>query len=79
MTRVITVASGKGGVGKTTITANLGVALSTYGERVFVLDADIAMANLELFLGMEENQSPCMTSLQVMLPLRTRCMMVRTV
>ena len=53
MTRVITVASGKGGVGKTTITANLGVALSTYGERVVVLDADIAMANLELILGME--------------------------
>lgn len=53
MTRVIIVASGKGGVGKTTITANLGVALSTYGERVVVLDADIAMANLELILGME--------------------------
>lgn len=53
MTRVITVASGKGGVGKTTITANLGVALSTYGERVVVLDADIAMANPELILGME--------------------------
>lgn len=53
MTRVITVASGKGGVGKTTLTANLGVSLSTYGERTVVLDADIAMANLELILGME--------------------------
>ncbi|MDO9044178.1 MAG: cell division ATPase MinD [Methanobacteriaceae archaeon] len=53
MTRVITVASGKGGVGKTTITANLGVSLSTFGESVVVLDADIAMANLELILGME--------------------------
>ena len=53
MTRVITVASGKGGVGKTTITANLGVALSTYGEETLVLDADVAMANLELILGME--------------------------
>jgi septum site-determining protein MinD len=53
MTRVITVASGKGGVGKTTITANLGVALSTYGEETIVLDADVAMANLELILGME--------------------------
>ncbi|MEN6593320.1 MAG: P-loop NTPase, partial [Methanobacterium sp.] len=39
MTRVIVVASGKGGVGKTTITANLGVALSTYGEETLVLDA----------------------------------------
>ena len=53
MTRVICVASGKGGVGKTTMTANLGVALSTYGERTIVLDADVAMANLELILGME--------------------------
>lgn len=53
MTRVITVASGKGGVGKTTITANLGVALATYGEETIVLDADVAMANLELILGME--------------------------
>lgn len=53
MTRVISVASGKGGVGKTTITGNLGVALSTYGERTIVLDADVAMANLELILGME--------------------------
>ena len=53
MTRVISVASGKGGVGKTTITANLGVALATYGEEVIVLDADVAMANLELIQGME--------------------------
>lgn len=53
MTRVIAVASGKGGVGKTTITANLGVALSIYGEETLVLDADVAMANLELILGME--------------------------
>ncbi|MBM4241531.1 MAG: septum site-determining protein MinD [Euryarchaeota archaeon] len=53
MTRVISVASGKGGVGKTTIAANLGVALATYGEETVVLDADIAMANLELILGME--------------------------
>ncbi|BAW30816.1 MAG TPA: cell division ATPase MinD [Methanothermobacter sp.] len=53
MTRVITVASGKGGVGKTIIAANLAVALASYGENVVVIDADIAMANLELVLGME--------------------------
>ncbi len=53
MTRVIAVASGKGGVGKTTIAANLGVALSIFGKETVVLDADIAMANLELILGME--------------------------
>lgn len=45
----------KGRSWKTTMTANLGVALSTYGERTIVLDADVAMANLELILGMEVN------------------------
>ena len=40
MTRVIVVASGKGGVGKTTMSANLGVALSLHGEEVVVLDLD---------------------------------------
>jgi septum site-determining protein MinD len=54
MTRVITIASGKGGVGKTTLTVNLGVALSSYGEKVTLLDADVAMANLELVLCMED-------------------------
>ncbi|BDZ69945.1 cell division ATPase MinD [Methanobacterium petrolearium] len=54
MTRVITIASGKGGVGKTTLTVNLGVALSSFGEKVILLDADVAMANLELVLCMED-------------------------
>lgn len=53
MTRVIVVASGKGGVGKTVVTANLGVALAKFGKNVVILDADVAMANLELILGME--------------------------
>ncbi len=53
MTRIITVASGKGGVGKTVLSANLGIVLSLYGKDVTILDADIAMANLELILGME--------------------------
>lgn len=54
MARVIVVASGKGGVGKTTIAANLGVALSLHQENVVVLDLDVAMANLELILGLED-------------------------
>ncbi len=54
MARVIAVASGKGGVGKTTIAANLGIAMSLRGEDVVVLDLDIAMANLELILGLED-------------------------
>jgi septum site-determining protein MinD len=49
----ITIAAGKGGTGKTTISANLGIALAQRGRRVTILDADIAMANLELILGME--------------------------
>lgn len=53
MTRVIAVASGKGGVGKTTVTANLGVALSLLEEDVLIFDMDINMANLELVLGLE--------------------------
>jgi septum site-determining protein MinD len=49
----ITIAAGKGGTGKTTISANLGIALAQRGKSVTILDADIAMANLELILGME--------------------------
>lgn len=49
----ITIASGKGGVGKTMLTANLGVALSQLGKKVIIIDADIDMANLTLYFGME--------------------------
>src|SRR3989344_3148945 len=55
MSRVIALASGKGGVGKTTITANLGIALAQRGQRVLLIDADIAMANLSLILGMHSS------------------------
>lgn len=40
-------------MGKTTITANLGVCLASYGEKVLLIDADFSMANLELILGLE--------------------------
>lgn len=53
MSRVITIASGKGGVGKTTLVANLGIALAELNQRVLLIDADIAMANLSLILGMQ--------------------------
>jgi septum site-determining protein MinD len=49
----ITIASGKGGTGKTTVSANLGIALAQLGRNVIILDADIEMANLELHLGLE--------------------------
>jgi septum site-determining protein MinD len=51
--RVIVITSGKGGVGKTTTTANLGVALASMGEKVAVMDADIGLRNLDLALGLE--------------------------
>jgi septum site-determining protein MinD len=51
--RVITVTSGKGGVGKTTATANLAVALALLGKRVVTLDADIGLRNLDVILGLE--------------------------
>ncbi len=53
MSRVITITSGKGGVGKTTTTANLGTALAMQGARVAVVDADIGLRNLDIVLGLE--------------------------
>ncbi len=48
--RRITVISGKGGVGKTVITANLAAALASAGERILVVDADLGLANLDVIL-----------------------------
>lgn len=53
MARVITITSGKGGVGKTTTTANLGTALAMRGARVAVIDADIGLRNLDVVMGLE--------------------------
>lgn len=51
--KVVTVTSGKGGVGKTTATANLGVALARMGKKVVMLDADIGLRNLDVVMGLE--------------------------
>lgn len=51
MTRIIAVASGKGGAGKTTVVANLGVALAKKGKNVVVLDANLTTPNLGIHLG----------------------------
>src|SRR3989338_2981209 len=55
MGRVICIASGKGGVGKTTLAGNVGIALAQNGYSVCIVDADIAMANLSLLLGMQSS------------------------
>ncbi len=52
--RRIVITSGKGGVGKTTTTANLGAALAKRGARVILVDADIGLRNLDLVLGLEK-------------------------
>lgn len=51
--KVITVTSGKGGVGKTTTTANIGVALARLNKKVVVIDADIGLRNLDVVMGLE--------------------------
>ncbi len=51
--KVITVTSGKGGVGKTTTVANLAVALALTGDRVVCIDGDIGLRNLDVILGLE--------------------------
>ncbi len=53
MSEVIVVTSGKGGVGKTTTTANLGVGLARLGKKVVLLDTDIGLRNLDVALGIE--------------------------
>jgi len=51
--RAIVITSGKGGVGKTTVTANLGAALADSGKRVVVVDADVGLRNLDVVMGLE--------------------------
>jgi septum site-determining protein MinD len=53
MTRVIVITSGKGGVGKTTTTSNLGMALAGLKRNVVLIDADVSLRNLDLLLGLE--------------------------
>lgn len=60
--RVIAVSGGKGGVGKTTVVANLAVAMARRGRRVVVLDADLGLANIDVVLGL----TPAYTLLHVL-------------
>ena len=53
MDKVIVITSGKGGVGKTTSTANIGTALAMLGHKVALLDTDIGLRNLDVIMGLE--------------------------
>ena len=53
MGEVIVITSGKGGVGKTTTTANIGIGLSRLGKKVMVIDTDLGLRNLDVVLGLE--------------------------
>ena len=53
MCEVIVITSGKGGVGKTTTTANLGSGLAALGKKVVMIDTDIGLRNLDVVMGLE--------------------------
>lgn len=55
--RVIAVTGGKGGVGKTNVSVNLGVGLAELGRRVMLLDADLGLANIDVVLGLHAKQN----------------------
>ena len=54
MVKVYTIASGKGGTGKTTVSVNLGTMLAQLGKETYLMDADIGMANVGLILGLQD-------------------------
>lgn len=55
--RVITIASGKGGVGKTNVSVNLAVALASQDKKVTILDADLGLANIDVMLGLHSDKN----------------------
>lgn len=56
-TKIIAITSGKGGVGKSTITANIAYLLSLFRKKVLVFDADIGLANMQILFNMKPNNS----------------------
>ena len=54
---VIGIASGKGGVGKSTVAVNLGLAFATLGRRTLLLDADLGLANAQILMGLDASMT----------------------
>ncbi len=61
--KIISVGSGKGGVGKTTVALNIGFALASLGKKTLVVDTDVSLPNLDLYTGLEK---PIITLLDVL-------------
>jgi septum site-determining protein MinD len=61
--KIIALASGKGGVGKTTVALNIGFALASLKKKVLIVDTDISLPNLDLYTGLER---PIITLLEVL-------------
>ena len=59
LARVITVTSGKGGVGKSNVSINLACQLKKLGQRVIILDADFGLANIEIMFGTVPKHNLC--------------------
>ena len=57
--RVITITSGKGGVGKSNVAINLAVQLRKLGQKVIILDADFGLANIEIMFGTVPKHNLC--------------------
>ena len=55
--KLISITSGKGGVGKTTVTCNLAMSLAAAGHRVLIFDGDIGMANVDIFFGLRAQKN----------------------
>ena len=57
ITRTISIASGKGGVGKTTLVSNIALHLGSHGKRVLILDGDLGMANVDIMFGVRPEKN----------------------
>ncbi len=55
--QVIAITGGKGGVGKSNVSINLGVCLAEMGRRVVLMDADLGLANLDILLGISAKEN----------------------